>query len=247
MLLALVSLMTRRRSPFARLCPRQTKARSVARVSQRSSRSRDERPVSVRVPQYTNPADMTRRLLNLLTLLSLLLCVAVLALWPCSYFAIDAVAFWPSPAQRRAYGLLSQQGSFCFLSVAEGSGGRPFAWRHDRTRQRSALVGGVGGFVFKPDPTLLVIGMPHWMLGLLLAIPPALWLRRRGTHRPIPGLCPACGYDLRATPDRCPECGECPPRYQRDETPRAQSAAVASTSVKPPPSARHCKGVTNLA
>jgi hypothetical protein len=147
------------------------------------------------------------RLLNLVTALSLLLCVAVASLWPYSYFAFDVVGYWPFPADRRAYGLLSHHGSFCFLAVGERSPGGHFAWRHDRTRQSNPRIGGVAGFVFSRRPGELLVGVPHWTLALLLALPPALRLRSHRRRPRTPGVCRSCGYDLRATPERCPECG----------------------------------------
>lgn len=54
---------------------------------------------------------------------------------------------------------------------------------------------------------------PVWSLVLASGVFPALWLltagQRRWRHRrrSKKGLCVRCGYDLRGTPDRCPECG----------------------------------------
>ena len=55
---------------------------------------------------------------------------------------------------------------------------------------------------------------PHWFCCLGALILPGIWVaryrsrrRRRLLEAIAMGLCPICGYDLRASTDRCPECG----------------------------------------
>jgi hypothetical protein len=58
-----------------------------------------------------------------------------------------------------------------------------------------------------------ILILPYWLIASATSILPAWVLVRKLLRRRMRAkrLCPTCGYDLRATPNRCPECGTIKP------------------------------------
>ena len=92
-----------------------------------------------------------------------------------------------------------------------------YRFSFDAGEHEVAAGGGTTSFRFA------VVGVPYWALMAFCGLLPAARLagavrrRRRGSR----GRCVRCAYDLRGTPDRCPECGG---------TVAAHRAAPADTS-----------------
>jgi hypothetical protein len=58
----------------------------------------------------------------------------------------------------------------------------------------------------------LVVVIGVLPLSFLLLIVNREWIA--AMRRPTSGICSNCGYDLRATPNRCPECGRMPEKRE---------------------------------
>jgi hypothetical protein len=72
----------------------------------------------------------------------------------------------------------------------------------------------------------VVVPVVQWGAAVLVCVGLAVWLGgviRRLEEEDVPGrrACPNCGYDVRATPDICPECGHVlpPPEPEEAEEP----------------------------
>ena len=152
---------------------------------------------------------MRRRLFTFFSALSLLLCLAVCGLWVRSYWHSDPIEHYYSfsadswQTEWNSGGVTVSISEQLELGAPTGS---PIEWRFagfHRTRMNWAFA--TSFTVTRTDS----VTVPHWFWLALAGIAPTVWLRaairrRRRTHA---GLCRSCGYDLRATPDRCPECG----------------------------------------
>ena len=170
---------------------------------------------------------MTRRTLNLLTLASLLLCVAAVALWVRSYWVSDWVGrvnYTPGiDSENHHVYLWTNRGTASLVG-----GGDP-AENFSNVRWVRRRWGAGDGALGRDGPRWLRaigIGWDHerrletgettWGAHVRLAWPASLFgltalllaPRRRATGRKREGLCPRCGYDLTGNVSgTCPECG----------------------------------------
>ena len=166
---------------------------------------------------------MTRRLFNLLPALSLRGCVVVVVLWVRSHRSTEAFEWWSAGAgaglEFRVRGVYTPAGSLGFYvgdyPPGTSSGTFELMYHRYRTSPPSPPAGGTLGFAMvwpAPAPGDVVwreLRVPYWFLLLICAVAPVRRAAKAisGTRLRRLGLCPRCGYDLRATPGRCPECG----------------------------------------
>src|SRR6185503_19984422 len=70
---------------------------------------------------------------------------------------------------------------------------------------------GASASALAPRPAVagFEVSIPYWLIVGTAGLPPVASIARhqRRRRRSAAGLCPSCGYHLRASPHRCPECG----------------------------------------
>ena len=205
---------------------------------------------------------MRRRVFNVVSALSLLLCVPMVALWVRSTTTSDIISFTTGGNRMLAFRTLP--GWLCIESFTPWQTAESLRWDIcDSEKANLFLVGSRAGVATSwrcpgimiyvnltgvrmavdangkpyrffyygmkgPNVSSTISLSPYtlnysqfvlsfWTLLAMFLVLPLVraslpvrtwWLRKRRLRRwRLRGLCPTCAYDLRASKDRCPECG----------------------------------------
>jgi 4-amino-4-deoxy-L-arabinose transferase-like glycosyltransferase len=163
---------------------------------------------------------LRRWLFNSTAAISLLLCVATAGLWVRSYFVQPSPAeysdIWSFDAGNGNDGYAAiYKGLFTLVYIDAKAG--PARWFEMFTFTTAVFsldhhygCDGWNAFYY-----YTAVDIRLWLICALSAGIPILHIAQKFASRSVsPGHCFACGYDLRATPDRCPECGTVPERIK---------------------------------
>ena len=134
---------------------------------------------------------MKRLLVRSVAALCLLPGLAAGLAWVGSYSNVVTRSIGLGPSKE----LLSYRGQILFYHwhTAFYTGWPGVPWRY-------------GGFYYY-NQRFLCVSVPHWSLAVTFATIGGLMLRSQRPAKRRAGYCTTCGYDLRASKDRCPECG----------------------------------------
>ena len=161
---------------------------------------------------------MKRRLFNLAAAVSLGMMLAIVALWVRSYYygmvQWGHIPMREYPDEIPAYRIRLIEGiaslDHFYPILVDGSGVHPlrgvevfgFAFYRGYLNFAPDEAGRDNAYAWRVEVPL------RWLSILMAALPLCwLWITLREHRRAPAGFCSVCGYDLRATPERCPECG----------------------------------------
>jgi hypothetical protein len=163
---------------------------------------------------------MKRRSSILAMVTSTALCAAAAALWIRSYWAADTIGITTDSEAGPHRWISSSRGAVCIrvqrseADPMSAAGSRFGYWRLNPEplwEEHEFL-----GFGYHYDPMTIPPSsasdagarVPWWSLLLLAGALSFRSFRRLGKQGAVATACADCGYDLRATPERCPECGK---------------------------------------
>lgn len=164
------------------------------------------------------------KILACVTAASALLLATTSAAWIASYFPSPVVGFGDGRTSV-GYSFHLSRGGF---SIQRATGLRTMSLRSSGSISDVATIHlsaerAIAGIhivryenIKEGDPTPYGYHVEIWfslMVPFLISLPLAgLWATRVARRKELAprGLCRKCGYDLRATPQRCPECGTIP-------------------------------------